>query len=55
MDRAMELLVTDSLPIATVAHAVGFRHQASFTSAFRAHFGFTPRQARQRVTTSGGG
>lgn len=52
MDRAMELLVADELPIAAVAHAVGFRHQASFTSAFRAHFGFTPKQARQRVAST---
>jgi AraC-like DNA-binding protein len=44
MDRAMELL-TGGEPIAAVAHAVGFRHQASFTSAFRAHFGLTPKQA----------
>ena len=49
MDRAMELLVGGSQPIAEVSQAVGFRHQASFTSAFRAHFGLTPKQARQRV------
>ena len=52
MDRAMHLLVAGELPIATVAHAVGFHHQASFTSAFRAHFGLTPKQARQRVTST---
>lgn len=51
MDRAMELLAAGETPIATVSHAVGFRHQASFTSAFRAHFGFTPRQARQRLSS----
>jgi AraC-like DNA-binding protein len=51
MDRAMELLAAGEMPIVAVAHAVGFRHQASFTSAFRAHFGFTPRQARQRVSS----
>lgn len=49
MDRAMELLVAGALSIAEVSQAVGFRHQASFTSAFRAHFGVTPKQARQRV------
>ncbi len=52
MDRAMHLLVAGEMPIATVAHAVGFHHQASFTSAFRAHFGLTPKQARQRVTST---
>jgi AraC-like DNA-binding protein len=51
MDRAMELLAAGEMPIAAVSHAVGFRHQASFTSAFRSHFGFTPRQARQRLSS----
>lgn len=54
MDRAMQLLVAGRMPIAAVAHEVGFRHQASFTSAFRAHFGLTPKQARQRVATPEG-
>ncbi len=54
MDRAMELLAAGEMPIAAIAHAVGFRHQASFTSAFRAHFGFTPKQARQRVEAPAG-
>lgn len=49
MDKAMQLLAKGETPIAAVAHAVGFRHQASFTSAFRAHFGLTPKQARQRL------
>lgn len=49
MDRAMQLLAEGEDPIAAVSHAVGFRHQASFTSAFRAHFGMTPKQARQRL------
>lgn len=47
MDRAMQLLVDGQTSIASVAHAVGFRHQASFTTAFRAYFGVTPKQARQ--------
>lgn len=53
MDRAMELLAKDETSIAVVAYAVGFRHQASFTSAFRAHFGMTPKQARHRLASSG--
>ena len=53
MDRAMELLVEGQIPIAAVAHAVGFRHQASFTSAFRGHFGLTPKQARQNLARVG--
>lgn len=47
MDRAMHLLVSEKLPISTIAQAVGFRHQASFTTAFRAHFGFPPKHARK--------
>lgn len=47
MDRAMQLLVSEKLPISSVAQAVGFRHQASFTTAFRAHFGFPPKHARR--------
>lgn len=51
MDRAMELVTTGEMPIAAVAHAVGFRHQASFTSAFRAHFGITPKQAQRQISS----
>ncbi|WP_349507155.1 helix-turn-helix transcriptional regulator [Agrobacterium pusense] len=53
MDRAMELLAEDETSIAAVASAVGFRHQASFTSAFRGHFGVTPNQARQKLVRAG--
>src|SRR5690606_38047841 len=54
MDRAMELLAAGELPISVIAHAVGFRHQASFTSAFRAYFGYTPSQARQKAGSPSG-
>ncbi|KSV74443.1 hypothetical protein N182_27770 [Sinorhizobium sp. GL2] len=49
MVRAMQLLAEDENSIAAVASAVGFRHQASFTSAFRGHFGVPPNQARQKL------
>ena len=53
MDKAMQLLVGGDVSIAAVASAVGFRHQASFTSAFRGHFGVTPNQARQKLARPG--
>lgn len=53
MDRAMQLLAEGEASIAAVAAAVGFRHQASFTSAFRGHFGVTPNQARQKLARAG--
>lgn len=46
MERAMQLLVESKAPVSAVAEAVGFRHQASLTVAFRAHFGITPKAAR---------
>lgn len=56
MDRAMYLLVSEKLPISVIAQMVGFRHQASFTTAFRAHFGFPPKHARklQALSPDGG-
>jgi AraC-like DNA-binding protein len=53
MMRAMELLVEQKQPISAVAQAVGYEHQASFTSAFKAHFGFAPKSARQMAKKSG--
>lgn len=49
MDLAMDLLTTGSMSVAEVSQTIGFRHQASFTSAFRAHFGLIPKQVRRRV------
>ncbi|CAH1653634.1 MULTISPECIES: AraC family transcriptional regulator [unclassified Chelatococcus] len=46
MECAMRMLARDKASVAAVAEAVGFRHQASLTVAFRAHFGITPRAAR---------
>lgn len=47
MDHAIRLLVDRNLPISQVAKAVGYERQASFTSAFKAHFGFLPKSARR--------
>jgi AraC-like DNA-binding protein len=47
MEHALTLLRDRGRPIASVASAVGYRHQASFATAFRRHFGIRPREARQ--------
>lgn len=46
MRRAMDLLRTGCSSICQVAESVGYKHQASFTAAFRAHFGFIPSEAK---------
>ena len=47
MTRAMEMLSDPDIPIAMIAHTVGYDHQASFTTAFKAHFGMPPNEARK--------
>ncbi len=47
MTRAIEMLADPDIPIAVIAHAVGYDHQASFTTAFKAHFGLPPKEARK--------
>lgn len=46
MERARELLEHSDLPLAAVARACGFKRQGSFSEAFRARFGCTPRAFR---------
>jgi AraC-like DNA-binding protein len=46
MHHALHLLRTQRLSVEQIAHAVGYRHQTSFSSAFRQHFGFQPRCAQ---------
>lgn len=47
MRHALELLRCKRMSVGQVAYAVGYSHQTSFTSAFKQHFGFLPRAARQ--------
>ncbi|WP_195908394.1 AraC family transcriptional regulator [Novosphingobium sp. Gsoil 351] len=47
MDRAAELLTTTDVGIAEIAYAVGYDHAASFTHAFKGHFGHAPSQVRR--------
>ncbi len=46
MRQALELLREGSMPVSRVADAVGYRHQTSFASAFRRHFGVSPKDVR---------
>ena len=55
MTRAMEMLSDPDIPIATIAHTVGYDHQASFTTAFKAHFGLPPKEARKLAAPLSGG
>jgi AraC-like DNA-binding protein len=49
MRYALELLRGRRLSVGHVTHAVGYRHQTSFAAAFKAHFGFSPREARTNI------
>jgi len=47
MEHARELLSGSAMPIAEVAHRVGFRTQAHFSGVFRKQVGMTPGQFRR--------
>ena len=47
MTRAAELLRDTGLPVAAVAHAVGYRQPAQFSKAFRRHHGYPPSAERR--------
>lgn len=47
LNRARELLVQHSTPIAAIAQEVGFRSISHFTKAFRLRFGITPARYRR--------
>jgi AraC family transcriptional regulator of adaptative response / methylphosphotriester-DNA alkyltransferase methyltransferase len=46
MTRAAELLQRDTLSVAAVARAVGYRQPAQFSKAFRRHHGHPPSALR---------
>lgn len=46
MRHALHLLKSRGMSVEQVAHAVGYGHQTTFSAAFRQHFGFLPRDAR---------
>ena len=47
MEHALTLLQNREIQVLSVAKAVGYRHQASFATAFRRHFGLRPREVRR--------
>jgi AraC-like DNA-binding protein len=53
MRRALELLRANAMSICQVAECVGYRHQTSFTAAFRDYFDFLPSEARVRAANRG--
>ena len=48
MDRAAQLLLTRSVPVQTVAGAVGYRQAAQFAKVFRRHHGASPSSFRRQ-------
>ena len=48
MDRAAQLLLTRSIPVQTVAGAVGYRQAAQFAKVFRRHHGTSPSSFRRQ-------
>jgi AraC-like DNA-binding protein len=46
MQHAMRLLQEGRMPVARISESVGYAHQTSFATAFRAHFGVSPREVR---------
>lgn len=46
MQHALSLLRERHMSVARVAEAVGYRQQTSFSTAFRRHFGVSPKDAR---------
>lgn len=47
MQHALTLFREQRLSVAEVSEAVGYRHQTSFATAFRRHFGLRPKDARR--------
>ena len=47
MQHALQLLRDERTQVARVAEAVGYRHQTSFATAFRRHFGLRPKDVRR--------
>jgi AraC-like DNA-binding protein len=46
MQHALDLLRVKQMSVGQAAHAIGYRHQASFAAAFQEYFGFLPSKAR---------
>jgi AraC-like DNA-binding protein len=53
LNKARELLTAGEHSIGDIAARVGYEHAANFATAFKRHFGISPRQARRRGGDSG--
>jgi AraC-like DNA-binding protein len=51
MQHALALFRERGMSVAEVADAVGYRHQTSFATAFRRHFGMRPKDVRRTRST----
>ena len=49
MEEAKRLLETTDTSVTEIAFDVGYEYSSNFTTAFRRHFGVTPRSAREAV------
>lgn len=49
MDKAKELLETTDRSITEIAFDVGYEYSSNFATAFKRHYGITPRAAREAV------
>ena len=49
MEKAKHLLETSDISVTEIAFEVGYEYSSNFTTAFRRHFGVTPRVAREAV------
>ncbi|MBB6521256.1 helix-turn-helix transcriptional regulator [Pseudoteredinibacter isoporae] len=51
MQRSQEMLAENRLNIDVIADQLGYRHTSNFISAFKRHFGMTPKAYQTRVLT----
>lgn len=49
MERAKQMLETSDISVTEIAFEVGYEYSSNFTTAFRRHFGITPRTAREAM------
>lgn len=49
MERAKEMLETTDTSVTEIAFDVGYEYSSNFTTAFRRHFGITPKAARDAM------
>lgn len=52
MERALELLEDETLPVSSIAHSVGYKGKANFYQAFSRTFGNTPAAIRRLLIRS---